>query len=431
MKRKSVNIILIVLALLIVCFLLVKSGMSVRRMNEPENDEPEFVSEYNVAIPDDFKAGAVFKKDSNDPVTKKRIESLKRAAGDLSISENGIVILENVNEDSSCYDKIKDLCDDGCKLIISDAKGHEIYINTLKDEYEDVVFEVFEGDMAHLDTSGRIKNMACRDYEGRFLTGYACGLKLKELSENGKIPESSLNENGMVKAGYAGTFNYDKKCISDLTSFYLGIKRAYPNCVLEVLYAGSYEDDEAFVKAAHELIEDNCLIISDSCPDGAVCKSISEINASGREIYYAGFNDLSLISEKGCLLMCENDLYDDYMYVLSTFAKKDKIEGDRVSGLDKDAIVFSKEGESCAPGTLDAVNEMAEKIVSGEENVFQTMNFSLNGKQLGEYRIDLDGDGDIISDEDHSAVYNGVFHEQSLKSFPYFDILIDGVTELN
>ena len=92
----------------------------------------------------------------------------------------------------------------------------------------------------------------------------------------------------------------------------------------------------------------------------------------------------------------------------------------------------SKAQKEYATFPQEKVDETIAAIKEGSLHVFDTGRFTVEGKVLESYRIDLDGD--LLCDdnnEDAEAIKDGYFHESELRSAPAFDIRIDGITEVN
>ena len=81
-----------------------------------------------------------------------------------------------------------------------------------------------------------------------------------------------------------------------------------------------------------------------------------------------------------------------------------------------------------ASGTQAKLDEVKSQLEKGEIKVFDTKNFTVDGKALTEYKADVDGD----FKGETNVIENGVFVESGdeFRSAPYFDIkYIDGISE--
>ena len=60
--------------------------------------------------------------------------------------------------------------------------------------------------------------------------------------------------------------------------------------------------------------------------------------------------------------------------------------------------------------------------------MFDCSAFTVNGEHLTSYLADVDTDDAFTPDTE--AIEDGVFYESRHRSAPYFDVRIDGITEL-
>ena len=73
------------------------------------------------------------------------------------------------------------------------------------------------------------------------------------------------------------------------------------------------------------------------------------------------------------------------------------------------------------------VEEVIAGIKAGTLHVFDAATFTVNGAALDSYQADVDSDAAYTPDTE--VIADGYFHESEYRSAPYFDILIDGITE--
>ena len=86
--------------------------------------------------------------------------------------------------------------------------------------------------------------------------------------------------------------------------------------------------------------------------------------------------------------------------------------------------MISALGESCAEGTQEAVDAAWAGIKDGSLNVFDCANFTVGGEHLTSYTDSYGMNG-------AECIKDGIFEESVIRSAPYFDLRIDGITELN
>ena len=65
----------------------------------------------------------------------------------------------------------------------------------------------------------------------------------------------------------------------------------------------------------------------------------------------------------------------------------------------------------------------------GEIKVFDTATWTVGGEMLGEYLADVDDMGDFVPET--NVISDGYFHESEFRSAPYFDLFIDGITNID
>ena len=90
---------------------------------------------------------------------------------------------------------------------------------------------------------------------------------------------------------------------------------------------------------------------------------------------------------------------------------------------------------SCAAGTAEKVAEVIAAIKAGTLHVFDVSTFTVNGEHLTSYEFDsstmnADYTAVLYQGQKYETIKDGYFHESEFRSAPYFDIRIDGITEL-
>jgi basic membrane protein A len=83
-------------------------------------------------------------------------------------------------------------------------------------------------------------------------------------------------------------------------------------------------------------------------------------------------------------------------------------------------------GHEILPAILEAAKAA---LIAGKGHVFDTDNFTVNGEKLTSYKADVDDFGDFAPETE--VIADGYFHESEYRSAPYFDLRIDGITEIN
>ena len=108
------------------------------------------------------------------------------------------------------------------------------------------------------------------------------------------------------------------------------------------------------------------------------------------------------------------------------------IATDWTGTLTNDAVKITAVGAAAAAGTQEKLDEVAAKLKDGTLKVFDCATFTVNGATLTEYLADVDDAGDFVPETNVIKTENGItfFDESANRSAPYFDIRIDGITEV-
>ena len=371
----------------------------------------------NSASDSTVKIGLICLHDENAPYDRNFIEAAN-AAAEATGAE--IVFKTNVPDGQECYDAACELADAGCDYVFGDSFGHEGYMIEAAKEYPDVQFGNATGNRAHTEGLDNFHNAYASIYDGRYLTGIVAGMKLNEMIENGEITEEE------AKLGYVGAYTY-AEVISGYTSFYLGAKSVCPSVTMEVTFSGSWNDETAEKECANKLIDNGCVIISqhaDSMGAPTACES--------RGAYDISYNGSTLSACPETFLVSTRVNWIPYFtYCIDQLAKGENFDTDWCGTFATDSIVVSEYGTAIAEGTEEAVEAAKAELISGERHTFDTSTFTVDGAQLGSYMADVDVDD--ASTPDHEAIVDGYFNESAseLRSAPFFDLQIDGITLLD
>ena len=376
----------------------------------------------SVEIPADFKIGMICLHDENSTYDNNFIQALRQVQKGLGLSDDQVVIVTNIGEDSSCYDAAVDLAKNkGCKVIFADSFGHESFMKQAAQEYPEVQFCHATGTSGKIANIENFHNAFASIYEGRYLAGIAAGLKLNEMIAAGKITA----EQAVI--GYVGAFTY-AEVISGMTSFYLGARSVCPSATMKVRYTGSWYDQAKEQEAATALIEkDKCVLISqhaDSLGAPTACELAGVPNVSYNGSTYSAGETTFIISSA-------INWAPYFQYIIETVVKGEAIAPDWCGTIATNSVVLSGVNQDvAAEGTIEKINEAIKALEAGTLHVFDTANFTVDGKTLTEYLADVDGD----YTGETNVIHDGYFDESNavdFRSAPYFDIIIDGVTNLN
>ena len=368
---------------------------------------------------DDFKLGVILLHDEASTYDLNFIEAVNRAAAELGLSEEQVIFKKNIPESNECYEAAADLVDEGCDIIFADSFGHETYLLKAAKEFTDVQFCHATGTMAHTEKLSNFHNAFASIYEGRFLAGVAAGMKLNEMIADGTITADQ------AKMGYVGAFTF-AEVISGYTSFYLGAKYVCPEVTMEVQFTGSWYDEIKEKDAATALINNGCVLISqhaDSMGAPSVCEEKNVPNVSYNGSTLASCPNTFIVSSK-------IDWTPYFVYICESVQNGTEIALDWTGTLSTGSVALTDVNTTAAAeGTQAKIDEIREKLISGEVKVFDASTFTVLGENLTSYMADVDTDAAYTKDTE--VIADGYFHESEYRAAPYFDIQIDGITLLN
>ena len=398
---------------------------------------------------DSFKVGAILVGDATEGYTQAHIDGIQAAAKTLGLAEDQIIWKYKVEENSAAYDAAADLVGQGCKIVFANSYGHQAFMDQAAEEFENVTFVSMTGDFAAISGKDNLKNAFCNTYESRYVSGVVAGMKLKELLDNDQVPATGFDENGNVKIGYVGAFNY-AEVVSGYTAFFLGIKSIVENITMEVQYTSSWFDIDMENKTAKSLIANGCVIIGQHADSTGAPAACEEALNNGTVVYSVGYNvDMLTTAPHAALTSAQNDWSVYYTYAIEAAMKGEKIDADWAAGYAKGANMISPLGDSCAAGTAEKVAEVEAAIKDGSLKVFDCATFTADPAAQWACTIEVDADNHITScmedmsymdwstgspvcvyaGETLEAIQDGAFSESTLRSAPYFNVRIDGIIE--
>ena len=370
---------------------------------------------------------------------KNFIDAFEAACEAKGLTEDQYTIVTDIPEEGDdCYNKAVQFASSGYKAVFADSFGHEANMLKAAKEYPDVQFCHATGTKASLsldndatnDTPANFHNAFASIYEGRYLAGVAAGLKLKALYGDDITDDEA-------KIGYVGAHPY-AEVISGYTSFYLGVKSIVPNVTMEVKYTYSWYDEVKEKASALALINNGAKLVSghaDSMGVPAACKEKNVPN-----VFYNGTT-----TEDTFVIASKINWQPYFEKMIDCAMGKGTLEKDYCGNLQTGSVQITALGKAAAEGTQAVLDDVKAKLVSGEIKVFNTANFTVrNAKadtsafsKAGAITMDADGHltaylADVIDVGDYvgetNVISNGYFAESSLRSAPYFDIVIDGIT---
>jgi len=329
---------------------------------------------------EDIKVGFVHISDASDMgYTYNHDLGTQKMQETLGLSDDQIINKYNVPESSECETALRELVEAGCNIIFATSFGFEDFVLEVAEEYPEVQFCHATGYQAAGSGLSNVHNYFASIYEARYLAGIAAGLK----TESNQL-------------GYVAAYPY-AEVISGYTAFYLGAKSVNPDVTMEIMYTNSWNDPTVESQVAQALIDRGCDVISQHS-DSTAPATTAEDNG----VWQVGYNnDMIEAAPKASLISARIDWG---IYV--TEAVRAMIEGDTIpvdwcAGLAEDAVYLSDlNTDIAADGTQEAIDEAAEKLKSGELQVFSG---SLHGVSPEGEEVNLEEGENYAEQKDASA----------------------------
>ena len=188
----------------------------------------------------------------------------------------------------------------------------------------------------------------------------------------------------------------------------------------------SWYDPTLEQEGAIKLINNNCKLISlhaDSMGAPTECQN--------NGIPFVFYNGSAKDACPDTYIVASYINWAPYMvYSMKATMNGEAIAADWIGTLENGGVALKDLNEAvAAEGTAAKLEEVKAKLLNGSLKVFDTTTFTVNGKTLDSYMADVDDMGDFAPETE--AIANGYFHESEYRSAPYFDIFIDGITNLD
>jgi len=335
---------------------------------------------------EDIKIGFVHISDPSDQgYTYNHDLGTQHMAETLGLSEDQIVNKFNVPESAEAATAMRELAEDGCHIIFSTSFGFEDYAIEVAAEYPEIEFCHATGYQASSTDLPNIHNYFGAIYQARYLSGIAAGLKT----------ETNL-------LGYVTAMPFPE-CISGFNAFYLGAKSVNPDVEMLVMYTMSWNDPTKEAQVAQALIDQGCDVLGQHCDSTAPATT-----AQANGVWHVGYNsDMIDAAPEASLTSAVWDWSQYLIYAVEHRVAGTAIALDWSKGLAEGVCDISALNEAIiADGTVEAIEEARERILSGEWDVFT---------------------GPLLDNEGNVVVEEGVTFVEPA-SAPSFGHILEGIT---
>lgn len=320
-----------------------------------------------------IKVGFIYVGDASDAYTNNFIKAQKAVENKYGTQVQTIAkynIADNI-----VVPTLNDLVDEGCELIITTSYGYGEDTKNFAKEHPEIQF--CQATCANANEDPVLENYHTfmgMIYQGRYTAGVVAGMKLKELIEDGALtPEQA-------KIGYVAAFPY-AEVISGYTAFFLGIRSIVPEATMTVKYVNSWTDYTREKKYAEELINENCVIISQHSDTAGPAVACEETDKS-RIVYHVGYNQsMSRIAPTTYLTGSKINWEPYILSAVQAVLKDKKIErctdanvngNDAGAGFDRGWVdMLELNNVAAAEGTKEAIDSVISDFKKGKIEVFK------------------------------------------------------------
>ena len=354
------------------------------------------------------------------------IDAMNEAKKELGFE---LQVAEDIDEGQPCYDKAVEMAELGCNVIFADSFGHEPFMINAAKAYPDVLFCHATGTSAASENLPNFGDAFASIYEGRYLAGVAGGLKLAALYGEGNGANVSAEN---AKVGYVGAFTY-AEIISGFTSFFLGVRSVVPNATMQVKYSGSWYSESVERSIANELIDDyGCKLISQhadshGAPQACQAKGVPNVSYNGSTLEDGP--STYLISSRINWAPYYKHVINNYVLARQKGNKR-TVENDFAGSLKDGSVMIDAASVNCPAGTQETLDAVKAELIAGTRHVFDTSKFTVGGAAPSAENM-KPGNATWPGFANFDLLKDGYYHESEYRSAPSFDVIIDGITNIN
>ena len=254
------------------------------------------------------------------------------------------VYVENVAEDASAIPVLRDLAQQGCKLIFTASFGYMDQTLQVAGEFPDVKFEHCTG----FKRADNVSTYNSRFHEGRAVLGTIAG----KMSTKGVL-------------GYLGSFKIPEVVLG-INSFALSAQRQNPAAVVKVVMIDSWFDPPKEAAATETLVNLGCDFVTTHTDSPAPLQILEQKGLRG----FGQGADMSAFAPNAHLTAIE-DIWGPY-YVLRTQAILDGTwaSADTWDGMVDGTVVISPYSAAVTPEAAAAADAVKAGYMDGSFNIF-------------------------------------------------------------
>lgn len=315
---------------------------------------------------DKVTVGFIYDNDESTPYTYNfslSKDALEKKYGDkVKIYTSSNVLDEEMEE------PLRQMADKGCDIIF--FNGYSELVKELAPQYPDIQFcQTSYMDMKGQTVPANYHTFKGEAYQGRYVSGVAAGMKLKQMISEGIIDEDE------AIIGFVAAFP-TSEVISGYTAFLLGARAMMPQTVMKVRYTQTWSSYALEKKAATELLDEGCVIISQHTDTIGPAIACEETTTEDHPVYFVGWSQSMSEVAPTTSLVTSRICWEPYVIsaVDAVFADKsiESFMSGHIHGADVSAgfesgwvEMVDLNQQAAAPDTADAMNSAIEQFMKG------------------------------------------------------------------
>ena len=360
-----------------------------------------------------LKVGFIYENDGSTPFTYNFM--LAQQALERTYPDQVRVLSRSNVRGSETEEPLRELVKKGCAIIFINNDSTQVRSVAL--EYPEVQFcQISVGDDASSAVPANYHTFSGEIYQGRYVSGVAAGMKLKQLMANGTIG----SDQNLI--GFVGAFP-TAEIISGYTAFLLGVRSVVPDAVMKVRYTNTWSNYAQEKAAAEALIREGCVVISqhtNTTGPAVACEEASDFLT----VIHVGYNQSMIDLAPSVSLISTRINWTPYITgaveALMAHRQIEKAVDGSVHGNDMSAglgrnwvEILELNKYIAAEGTDEKITQLTEAFRKGSIDVFR-------GNYTGVNPLD---------DTDRIDLTKG-YIENEKSSAPSFHYVLDGVIEV-
>lgn len=251
---------------------------------------------------DHLTVGFIYDNDESTPYTYNF--SLAKDAVEKKYGERVTIECCSNVLDEEMEEPLRELADKGCDIIF--LNGYSELVMKLAPEYPGTQFcQTSYMDMNGKSVPDNYHTFKGEAYQGRYVSGIAAGMKIKEMISEGIITEDQ------AIVGFVAAFP-TSEVISGYTAFLMGVRSVVPQAVMRVRYTQTWSSYALEKSAAEQLLDEGCVVLSqhtDTIGPAIACEETSE----SRPVYFVGNNQSMSEVAPGTSLVTSRICWEPYV----------------------------------------------------------------------------------------------------------------------